>query len=154
MNVEQEQSRSLWMDLPAIELPPLLQDVSTDVLVIGAGIAGLSAAYELALSGREVVVVDRGRPARGMTARTSAHLAFELDDYYHELISTRGPETARQYFASQSAAVDRIEQISSEEQIDCDFARVDGFLVPACARRRKAAAQRVDRGGPDWVQRS
>ena len=131
MNVEQEQSRSLWMDLPAIELPPLLQDVSTDVLVIGAGIAGLSAAYELALSGREVVVVDRGRPARGMTARTSAHLTFELDDYYHELISTRGPETARQYFASQSAAVDRIEQISSEEQIDCDFARVDGFLVPA-----------------------
>ena len=60
MNVEHEQSRSLWMDLPAIELPPLLQDVSTDVLVIGAGIAGLSAAYELALSGREVVVVDRG----------------------------------------------------------------------------------------------
>ena len=70
MNVEHERSRSLWMDLPEIDVPPLLHDIETDVLVIGAGIAGLSTAYELALSGRKVTVVDRGRPGRGMTARS------------------------------------------------------------------------------------
>jgi glycine/D-amino acid oxidase-like deaminating enzyme/nitrite reductase/ring-hydroxylating ferredoxin subunit len=131
MNVEQERSRSLWMDLPAIDLPPLPRDVATDVLVIGAGIAGLSAAYELALSGREVTVVDRGRPARGMSARTSAHLAFELDDFFYELVRARDMDAARHYYTSQAAAVDRIEEIATGAGIDCDFARVDGLLVPA-----------------------
>src|SRR5687768_13825455 len=99
MNVEEELSRSLWMDLPPIDVPSLAGSITTDVLVIGAGIAGLSTAYELALRGRKVTVVDRGRPTRGMSARTSAHLAFELDDYNHELIKVRDVEAARTYYA-------------------------------------------------------
>ena len=159
MNVEQEQSRSLWMDLPAIEVASLPGDLSTDVLVIGAGIAGLSVAFELLRSGRQVMVVDRGRPARGMSARTSAHLAFELDDYFLELIRTRNLETARQYYASQSAAVDRIEEIALAEGIDCDFVRVDGYLVPAGVQDvdylRKELAASLQAGFPDaeWVER-
>src|SRR5512139_581906 len=159
MNVEQERSRSLWMELPEIDVPPLPHDIETDVLVIGAGIAGLSTAYELALSGRNVTVVDRGRPARGMSARTSAHLAFELDDYYRELISQRNVTAARQYYASQSAAVDRIEEIIANEGIDCDFERVDGFLVPAwdedVADLRKELDAAIQAGFADaeWVER-
>jgi glycine/D-amino acid oxidase-like deaminating enzyme/nitrite reductase/ring-hydroxylating ferredoxin subunit len=158
MNVEQERSRSLWMDLPEIDVPPLPQDLETDVLVIGAGIAGLSTAYELALSGRNVTVVDRGRPGRGMTARTSAHLAFELDDYYRELIAHRDVAAARQYYASQSAAVDRIEEIAASEGIDCDFARVDGFLVPAWdddvddLRKELAAALQAGFDEAEWLE--
>lgn len=131
MNVDEERSRSLWMDLPPVEAPSLTRDLSTDVLVIGAGIAGLSTAYELALRGRQVTVVDRGQPARGMSARTSAHLASETDDYYRELFGVRGEEAARAWFESQSAAIDRVEQVCRDENIDCDFARIDGYLVPA-----------------------
>jgi glycine/D-amino acid oxidase-like deaminating enzyme/nitrite reductase/ring-hydroxylating ferredoxin subunit len=131
MNVEEEQSRSLWMDLPAIDAPALVGTTATDVLVIGAGIAGLSTAYELALRGRRVTVVDRGRPARGMSARTSAHLAFEIDDGNQALVDVRDAEAARIYYESQSAAVDRIQEITIDEGIDCDFARVDGWFVPA-----------------------
>ncbi len=165
MNVEQEQSRSVWMDLPAIELPPLAGDAAADVLVIGAGIAGLSTAYELARAGRAVTVVDRGNFGRGMTARTSAHLAFELDDFFEELTKLRGLDASRQYYASQSAAVDRIEEISREEGIDCDFARVDGLFVPAedkdvdylrkelrAAREAGFAdAEWLESGGPGWL---
>ncbi len=158
MNVEQERSRSLWMDLPEIDVPPLLTDLDTDVLVIGAGIAGLSTAFELMLSGRSVTVVDRGRPGRGMTARTSAHLAFEIDDYYRELISHRNVEAARQYYASQAAAVDRIEEIAASESIDCDFARVDGYLVPAWdedvadLRKELDAAAQAGFGDAEWLE--
>jgi glycine/D-amino acid oxidase-like deaminating enzyme/nitrite reductase/ring-hydroxylating ferredoxin subunit len=157
MNVEQELSRSLWMDLPAIDVGALASDHDADVLVVGAGIAGLSTAYELLQTGRRVTVVDRGRPARGMSARTSAHLAFELDDFYLELIGRRDVEAARQYYASQAAAVDRIEEIAAAEGIDCDFARVDGFLVPAVADDseylRKELAAALQAGFPDaeWV---
>ena len=63
MNVYAEQSRSLWMDVPPPDAPTLEADIRADVLVIGAGIAGLSCAYELALSGRHVTVIDRGATA-------------------------------------------------------------------------------------------
>lgn len=133
-NVEQEQSRSLWMEVPGPRFATLSETLTTDAVVAGGGIAGLSVAYELSLAGREVVVLDRGRIGRGMTARTTAHLAFEIDDYFHELIKVRGRDAAQQWYQSQSAAVDRIEAICGNENIDCDFARVDGMFIPAKER--------------------
>jgi glycine/D-amino acid oxidase-like deaminating enzyme len=135
MNVGDEASRSCWMDeTPAIDAPRLDADAYCDVVVIGSGIAGLSVAYELARFGRSVIVIDRGRIGTGMTARTTAHLATELDDYYSELIKVRGEDEARLYHDSQVAAVNRIEAICRDEAIDADFARVDGFLFPAEAK--------------------
>lgn len=132
MNVGDEKSVSCWMDLsPVVEAPPLTSDVSCDVVIIGSGIAGLSTAYELSRSGRKVVVIDRGGIGNGMTARTTAHLATELDDFYSELIRVRGEEEARLYHESQVAAVNRIEAICRDEPIDADFARLDGYLFPA-----------------------
>jgi glycine/D-amino acid oxidase-like deaminating enzyme/nitrite reductase/ring-hydroxylating ferredoxin subunit len=132
MNVGDERSRSCWMEgVPPIDAPPLTADATCDVVVIGSGIAGLSAAYELSRFGRSVIVIDRGRIANGMTARTTAHLATELDDFYSELIRVRGEDEARLYHDSQVAAVNRIEAICRDEGIDADFARVDGYLFPA-----------------------
>jgi glycine/D-amino acid oxidase-like deaminating enzyme/nitrite reductase/ring-hydroxylating ferredoxin subunit len=131
MNTEQERSRSLWMDVPALEFPALATGQDAEILVIGSGIAGLSTAYELARLGHGVIVVDRGRIGRGMSARTSAHLAFEIDDFFHELTESHGREAARLWYQSQSAAVDRIESICRQEGIECDFARVDGLLIAA-----------------------
>jgi glycine/D-amino acid oxidase-like deaminating enzyme len=132
MNVGDEHTKSCWMDgAPTIAAPPLDGDRTCDVVVIGAGIAGLSIAYELSRFGRAVIVIDRGAVGRGMTARTTAHLATELDDFYSELIRTRGEYEARLYYDSQVAAVNRIEAICRDEAIDADFARVDGFLFPA-----------------------
>jgi glycine/D-amino acid oxidase-like deaminating enzyme/nitrite reductase/ring-hydroxylating ferredoxin subunit len=130
-NVEQEQSHSLWMEVPGPRFTPLNESLTADVVVVGGGMAGLSIAYELSQLNRDVVVLDRGRIGRGMTARTTAHLAFEIDDYFHELIKVHGKDHARQWYESQSAAVDRIELICRENAIDCDFARVDGLFVPA-----------------------
>jgi glycine/D-amino acid oxidase-like deaminating enzyme/nitrite reductase/ring-hydroxylating ferredoxin subunit len=131
MNVADEKSRSFWMeDGPDIEAGPLGSDVDCDVVVVGAGIAGLSTAYELASAGRSVVVIDRGAIGTGMTARTTAHLAAELDDLYSELIRVRGTDEARLYHQSQLAAVDRIEAICREQGIDADFHRLDGYLIP------------------------
>jgi glycine/D-amino acid oxidase-like deaminating enzyme/nitrite reductase/ring-hydroxylating ferredoxin subunit len=132
MNVRDEHSTSVWMEhSPSVEAPPLKQDASADVAVVGSGIAGLSAAYELSRLGRSVIVIDRGGIGTGMTARTTAHLATELDDYYHELIRVRGEDEASRYYESMVSAVNRIEAICREEGIDCDFRRLDGYLIPS-----------------------
>jgi glycine/D-amino acid oxidase-like deaminating enzyme/nitrite reductase/ring-hydroxylating ferredoxin subunit len=132
MNVADEASRSCWMDaMPEVAAPPLAGKAECDLVVIGSGIAGLSSAYEAARFGKRVVVIDRGRICGGMTSRTTAHLATEIDDFYSELIRARGEEKARLYHESQVAAVNRVEAICADEGIEADFARLDGYLVAA-----------------------
>ncbi len=111
--------------------PPLKQDASCDLVVVGSGIAGLSSAYEAARCGAKVIVLDRRHITDGMTARTTAHLVSEIDDRYFELISNVGEEDARLYHESQVAAINRIETICQDEGIDADFTRVSGYLMPA-----------------------
>jgi glycine/D-amino acid oxidase-like deaminating enzyme/nitrite reductase/ring-hydroxylating ferredoxin subunit len=158
MNAEEERSRSLWMETPNPALPVLRQELQTDVLVIGAGIAGLVTAYELVRAGRRVTVVDRGHFGRGMTARTTAHLAFELDDFFHELIKHQGKDAARQWYQSQAASVDLLERICSEADIDCDFSRVDGYLMAAedkdvdYLKKELQAAREAGFSDAEWVE--
>ena len=110
MNVSEERTRSLWTRTAvAPDAPRLAGKHSCDTVVVGAGIAGLSVAYELVSAGQKVVVVDRGPIAGGMTARTTAHLAPICDDAISALIDLRGEETARLFQESQEAAVARIE---------------------------------------------
>ncbi len=132
MNVGDERTRSVWMDQPGpAARPALTQAVESEAVIVGAGIAGLSIAYELARMGQRVLVLDRGSPGLGQSARTTGHLAWQLDDYYHELRRERGDGDAKAYYQRVTAALDRIEQIVREEEIDCDFQRVDGYLYAA-----------------------
>ena len=125
-------SRSLWMDVDvAPNARELEGDQSADSVIIGSGIAGISTAYELAIEGQKVIVIDRGPIAGGITARTSAHLAPLCDDLTSEMIKLRGEDISRAFYESQAAAVDRIEEIQNEADIACDFRRLDGYLFQA-----------------------
>jgi glycine/D-amino acid oxidase-like deaminating enzyme/nitrite reductase/ring-hydroxylating ferredoxin subunit len=99
-----------------------------DVCVIGAGIAGLSVALALVRDGLDVLVIDQGPIGGGQTARTSAHLASALDDYFHVLERRFGKDGAKLCYESHAAAIDEIEKNVQMFGIDCDFQRVDGYL--------------------------
>ena len=142
---------SLWLDadLPTFSGEPPSE---VDVLVIGAGITGLTCAIELARGGRKAVVIDDGPIGGGETARTSAHLASAVDDRYHVLERKFGSDGARIVAESHAAAIDYIERMVSDRGIDCDFRRVDGYLFEPFAHRPRshreleqelAAAQRA-----------
>ena len=145
MNVGDERSRSLWMDVDvAPNASRLTRDATCDTVVIGAGIAGLSTAYELSGQGQKVVVLDRGRIGQGMTARTTAHLSANNDDGFRQMIRRRGEKLAKDYYVSQAAAISRIETIQSSESIDCDFRRVDGFLFPGPQTEQSEIADELE----------
>src|SRR5213083_2757287 len=87
----------VWADARVQNLrnPPLTADISADVCIVGAGIAGLSTAYLLAREGKSVVVVDARGVGAGETAMTTAHLSNEIDDTYKEMQRLHGPDGAR-----------------------------------------------------------
>ena len=127
--MQNEQTVSSWMATAEVPLrASLKEDIKADVCVVGAGIAGLTTAYLLAKEGKSVVVLDDGPIGGGMTGRTTAHLVNALDDRYFELERLHGEKGARLAAESHTAAIDIIEKIVNEEHIDCDFARLDGYL--------------------------
>src|SRR5215204_3074027 len=117
-------TRSVWMaDTQRPTFSGLNSDESCDVVIVGAGMAGLSTAYFLARSGMSVVVLDGGPIGAGESERTTAHLAFAMDDYYHEIERVHGETGARIAAASHAAAVEEIGRIAARENIQCDYLR-------------------------------
>jgi len=120
---------SCWQQVPHhLGETGLTSDAEADVCVIGAGIAGLSTAWQLTLENRSVIVLDDGPVGGGQSERTSAHLSCVLDDRYSELAMRRGEEACRLAAESHSAAIARIEANVRELELWCNFQRVDGYL--------------------------
>jgi glycine/D-amino acid oxidase-like deaminating enzyme/nitrite reductase/ring-hydroxylating ferredoxin subunit len=123
------QTTSPWQATQRIRLRPrLTANLNADVCVIGAGIAGLSTAYSLVAEGRSVIVLDGGAIGGGQTGRTTAHLSHAMDVQYETIRRFHGDGGAALAAESHTAAIDRMEVVTERERIDCDFARLDGFL--------------------------
>jgi glycine/D-amino acid oxidase-like deaminating enzyme/nitrite reductase/ring-hydroxylating ferredoxin subunit len=136
---------SVWS--ATAELPscgPLEENLHVDACIIGAGIAGLSTAYELTQHGKTVVVLDDGPLVSGMTRMTTGHLTNMLDDRYFELEKLRGQEGIRLAADSHSAAIERVDEIVRKEAIDCDFSRLDGYLFLAEGDKPETLERELD----------
>lgn len=137
----QERVPDLWAELAA--------ETYAEVCVIGAGMVGLSVAYQLTHEGKDVLVIDDGPIGGGETSRTTAHLACALDDRIYWLEQHHGHHAARLAIESHAAGIDWIESIVHGEHVACDFRRVDGYLFAPPGgsvdelERELAAAHRV-----------
>lgn len=120
---------SYWIDsVPAISYEQLNENKTTDVVIIGGGIAGITTAYCLLKSGKKVILVEDGNIGSGESGRTTAHLASALDDRYYELDRLYGEKTTRVIAESHKTAVNFIEQTALQLNIQCDFERLFGYL--------------------------
>jgi len=127
--LEGGETDSLWHASTSIApFSPLTKDLSVDVVIVGAGLAGLTSAYLLIKSGKSVAVLEDSMIGSGETGRTTAHLTNEIDNRYYRVAFLHGEEGARLAAESQTQAIDMIERIVNELHIDCDFERLDGYL--------------------------
>lgn len=118
-----------WIDsAPFPEFPKLQRDVQVDLIVVGGGITGITAAYLAKKAGKAVALIDRARCAGVDTGHTTAHLTAVTDLRYKDIAKTFGDDAARATWDAGMAAIDQIVMNIRREGIECDFRWVPGYL--------------------------
>jgi glycine/D-amino acid oxidase-like deaminating enzyme/nitrite reductase/ring-hydroxylating ferredoxin subunit len=117
---------SYWIaSAPLPSYSPLHGDVTTNVVVVGAGITGVTTALELQLAGRRVLLLDAGRVLEAVTGNTTAKVTSAHGLIYRELVRLHGEDKAREYGELQQRALEHI--AAAAEDIECDLVRVPSF---------------------------
>ena len=108
------------------DIQKLNEDIETEILIIGAGITGMTTAYFL--KDKNVCVVDANRIGHGVTLNTTAKINYFQERIYTKIKNIRNEECAKKYLKSQISAIKDIKEITEKENIDCDFKRVDSYV--------------------------
>jgi glycine/D-amino acid oxidase-like deaminating enzyme/nitrite reductase/ring-hydroxylating ferredoxin subunit len=140
--------QSLWLEaIPTDGYPRLDGDRTVDVVVLGAGITGLTTALLLALRGARVAVVEADRVGSGVTGNNTGKITALQSTMYSSLRRTHGRETAADYAAGSAAAVHRVAALVDQQSIQCDLQRrpaltvaMDEAELPTVHREAEAAA--------------
>jgi glycine/D-amino acid oxidase-like deaminating enzyme len=120
--------RSYWVkSASGEEYPALTRDLDCDVVVIGAGIVGVTAALTLSRAGRKVALLEARRVGAGATGYTTAKVSSLHGLTYTKLANSFGDETARSYGEANEAGLEQIAGLVDELAIDCDFRRKPNF---------------------------
>lgn len=124
--------RCLWIDTaPPIEVPHSPLPRSTDVVVIGGGYTGLSAARTLARHGVDVTVLEREKVGAGASGRNGGFVIPGFKPDMEELDRKLGPDRAARMFRLTLDGVAFLETMISDEAIECDFTRCGAVTLAA-----------------------
>ncbi|MED4582636.1 FAD-binding oxidoreductase [Brevibacillus choshinensis] len=109
---------------------PLEGNEEADVVIIGAGFTGLSSAYHLQKSGRNVIVLEQETIGYGASGRNGGMVLPGYKPTMQELAKKYGPDEARQLNDLSLFSIDLVKKMIDEHQIKCDF-RKTGHIVAA-----------------------
>lgn len=138
MGTLDERNPSLWVETTRSEVtaaaagPP---SGSYDVVVVGAGITGLSTALSLAARGARVAVLEAGRVCSGVTAYTTAKVTSLHGLIYDGLVRHRGKELASAYADANQAAIAQVAGWVERYGIECDFSRRSAYTYTTDSSR-------------------
>lgn len=110
-----------WEAAPPAILPQTTVAGKSDVVIVGAGYTGLSAALTLARAGRSVQVFDRLKPGEGASTRNGGIASGSLRPGFAELEAKFGTDRAKGIELEAKAAREDLARFIAEENIDCDF---------------------------------
>ena len=150
---------SVWMlERDTAIYPALGETQSVDTVVIGGGITGVTTAWLLARAGQQVTLLESDRIGASNTGNSTGNLYGTLSSGLAKVRDKWGDEVLREIVAMRMQAVDRIEQIASELDIDCGFTRGPLHIgiagnEPQALQSLKQEFEAAEAGGlaPRWI---
>ncbi|MFD1769912.1 FAD-dependent oxidoreductase [Sphingobacterium suaedae] len=121
-------NKSVWQETSMSVSKPAEILEKYDVLIVGAGITGLTTAVRLLEMGKTCLLTEANRVGFGTTSGTSAHLNTVLDTPYTQIIKQHGVEKARRVLESTREAIRVVEGNVARYHIECDLERCHGIM--------------------------
>lgn len=116
-----------WEEAPLTTLPAIDVVTACDVVIVGAGYTGLSAALTLARAGKSVQVFDKMKPGEGASSRNGGIASGNLRPSFGELKAKLGEAQARAIYAEAKAAREDLADFIARERIVCDYQTTGRF---------------------------
>lgn len=118
-------NQSIWIDSENYPTHPALnENITVDVAIIGGGICGISSAKILSQYNLKIAVIEGQQVGVSNTGRSTGNLYSIVDIPLNELMKKHELQTIREVLHYRKEAVDYIEKLILENNIDCDFKRV------------------------------
>lgn len=105
-----------------------LDNKEFDILIIGAGITGLTTAYLLKDCGFKIGVIEATKTGYGVTGYTTAKITVQHDLFYDHLINSFSLEEAKQYLKANEEGIKLIKKIIEENNIQCDYKKQPAYV--------------------------
>ncbi len=114
---------SIWSETARLpQFPPLQENIHTDVLIIGGGMAGLLCAYRLHTAGVDYILCEANTISTGITKNTTAKITSQHGLIYHKL----GTEKAKLYLEANQKALNEYRRLCAD--IDCDYSEQNSYV--------------------------
>lgn len=105
-----------------------VQDKIYDVIIVGAGITGITLAHELQKKRKRCLLIDKEHPGFGTTGRTTAFINNFFDTSYDEIIANFGENNAKALADATKKVILNIKQNMKNFRIKCEFAECNFYL--------------------------
>jgi len=129
MEKQKYQHQQVWKHSPKNRsYPKLNQDLQVDVLIIGAGITGLTCAKLLSQAGKQVAVLEQHKVGSGTTGYSTGNLYATFGQYLHQMEATQSAEVMQKVVESRKAALDLIRRTVVDDKLSCEFRNVPWYL--------------------------
>ncbi len=119
---------SIWNDIERKKYPILNENKNVDILIIGGGITGINALYNLKNTNLNVILVEQNEIASSVTSRSTGKLSYLQNDLIDKIRKKCGDKIASKYLQSQKEAIEKIVNVIKKEKINCDLEKVDSYL--------------------------
>lgn len=134
-----------WMAAPRPDVEPEAElPGKADVVIVGSGYTGLSAALTLARANRDVLVLDAGVPGFGASSRNAGYVGKTLKHGFGPLLESLGKSAAMQIYREMQAAFDCVTNLIREEQIECHYQQCGRFMAANSPQHYDSMARELE----------
>jgi gamma-glutamylputrescine oxidase len=121
--------------------PPVTKDIKCDVLIVGGGFSGVSAAAEFLLQGKKVVLIDKNIIGGSSAGRSAGFLTPDSELELHQLVRRYGVEAAREIWDMPCRGIDRVVHSIKRNNIECGLVEQDSLFLGIGKSGKQAVAE-------------